>query len=304
MVISQNVEDENFLKKFKRGSAVLNAQVLDKAMLISIQKYLDRYTYVKLNSLQIYYDVIEDNFEYYSKYLNYKELKVLHLDNEPKIAEQFVHIKNLLHLRELTLQLSRLKRGFFKVNQFQFPPQLEKITLLDLDEERAEGLIDQIPLRLKHLSFKNCHFNDYDSLFQQLISRKITTLGFQNYFQIQTEQFFLACSKYPNAYKYLALEKVQILGRFVDFSSLFYVLKNTTRLAQDVETEIMLQLQYSLKDKDLIKFLMLMLIKAHKVSINSQDIQEATTFGLNQGQIDARFISWIDSVYVTIQDQT
>ncbi|CDW81113.1 UNKNOWN [Stylonychia lemnae] len=47
---------------------------------------------------------------------------------------------------------------------------------------------------------------------------------------------------------------------------------------------------------------MLMLIKAQKVSINSQDLSEAT-FGFNHGQIDARWMSWIDQVSIMIYTQ-
>lgn len=78
------------------------------------------------------------------------------------------------------MHLSRLKRSFFIDNRLHLPPSLEKLTLQDLEEERGGlHLLAQLPIsQLKEISLQNCYFEDYMSVFTELMPKKIRRLTF------------------------------------------------------------------------------------------------------------------------------
>ncbi len=112
-VSCDNPQDELFLATFKQGFNSISARIKSESKLKLLTQYFQKYPFLNLRDLTIYYWVIEDNLEQYIPALNLLRLKTLTLENKPRKPEKLALLAQLLHLKELTLHLSRVKKKFF-----------------------------------------------------------------------------------------------------------------------------------------------------------------------------------------------
>lgn len=124
-----SLKDELFLASFKKGYNCLSAQVKQELKLKVLYRYLVRYPQVKLSKLVLNNYIIESNFENHIGFLNKARLEILHMENKPWLPEKFTLVSNFKFLKELSINLSRLKREFFKDLNITFPKTLQKLTL-------------------------------------------------------------------------------------------------------------------------------------------------------------------------------